>query len=188
MATTADFRMGLCFEHNKDLVTIIDFQHVKPGKGGAFVRTKMKSLKTGKIYDHTFNAGEKIEITRIETREYQYLYKEEFGYVFMNNETFEQITIDDNLVEGAEFMKEGQMVFVMIHAETETPLSCTLPPFVQLRCTYTEPAVKGNTANNALKKATLETGAIINVPMFVEQDELLKIDTREGTYVERVKE
>ena len=187
MASTADFRMGLCLEHNGDLVTIVDFQHVKPGKGGAFVRTKFKSLRSGKIYDYTFNAGEKVETARVETRNHQYLYKEENGYVFMDSATFDQVTIAERLVQGYQFMKEGQEVQIMIHAETETPLLCELPMFVNLKIEYSEPAVKGNTSTNATKKATLETGAVINVPMFVDQDEVVKIDTREGKYVERVK-
>jgi elongation factor P len=188
VASTADFRMGTCLNHNGDLVQIVDFQHVKPGKGGAFVRTKFKSLKTGKIYDYTFNAGEKVDTARVVTRENQYLYKDDNGYVFMDNETFDQFTIPEKLVAGHEFMKEGQVVLIQFHEETETALSCELPPFVNLRITYSEPAVKGNTANNAMKKATLETGAEIHVPMFVEQDTLVKIDTREGKYVERIKE
>ena len=188
MASTADFKMGLCLNHNGDLVQIIDFQHVKPGKGGAFVRTKFKSLKTGKIYDHTFNSGEKVDTARVETREHTYLYKEETGFVFMDANTFDQVTIEEKMVEGHEFMKEGQIVLIQFHAETEQALSVELPPFVNLRITYSEPAVKGNTATNAMKKATLETGAEINVPMFVDQDDLIKVDTREGKYVERVKE
>lgn len=187
MASTADFKMGLCLNHNGDLVKIIDFQHVKPGKGGAFVRTKFESFKTGKIYDYTYNSGEKVDIIRVETREYQYLYKEEGGYVFMENETFEQITIDEDMVKGADFMKEGQVVLIQVHAETEQPLSVELPAYVTLKVTYTEPAVKGNTATGATKKATLETGAIINVPLFIDQDETIKVDTRERKYSERVK-
>jgi elongation factor P len=188
VASTSDFRIGLCLEHsNGDLVQIIDFQHVKPGKGGAFVRTKFKSLKTGKIYEHTFNAGEKVETARVETREHQFLYKEENGFVFMDNVTFDQVTIEERLVEGHEFMKEGQLVLIQVHAETEQALTCELPAFVTLKITYSEPAVKGNTATNAMKKAVLETGAEINVPMFVNEDDLVKIDTREGKYVERVK-
>ena len=126
--------MGLSLNHNGDLVQIVDFQHVKPGKGGAFVRTKFKSLKTGKIYEHTFNAGEKIDTARVVTRENQYLYKEEDGgYVFMDNETFEQVTISEKLVSGYEYMKEGQMVLIQFHEETETALSCELPPFCILK-------------------------------------------------------
>lgn len=187
MASTADFRMGLCLNHNGDLVKIIDFQHVKPGKGGAFVRTKFQSFKTNKIYDHTFNAGEKVDIIRVETREYQYLYKDESGYVFMDNQTFDQITINEDLVPNADLMKEGQLVYIQVHADTEEALSVELPPYVTLKVTYTEPAVKGNTATGATKKATLESGATINVPLFIEKDELIKVDTRERKYSERVK-
>jgi elongation factor P len=187
MASTADFKMGLCLEFNNDLYQIIDFQHVKPGKGPAFVRTKLKSLNSGKIIDHTFNAGVKVNTARVETRDYQYLYKEEFGYCFMNTETFEQVTIQENLVDGAEFLKEGQEAQIMFHAETETPLSCVLPPFVVLQITYSETGLKGDTATNTLKPATLETGATVNVPIFVNEGDLIKIDTRTRSYVERVK-
>ena len=187
MATTADFRNGLCIEYNNDLYTIIDFQHVKPGKGPAFVRTKLKSLTSGKIIDNTFNSGVKVTTARVETRPHQYLYKEEAGYVFMNNETFEQVTIDEKLVDGAEFMKEGQEVEIVFHADTETPLSCQLPSFVTLDVTYTEIGLKGDTATNAMKPATLETGAVLQVPLFINEGDKIKIDTRTSSYVERVK-
>src|SRR5258708_2957878 len=130
MASTADFKMGLCLEFNNDLFTIIDFQHVKPGKGPAFVRTKLKSLTSGKIIDNTFNAGVKVNTARVETRAHQYLYEEENGYVFMNTESFEQVTIPENLVDGKDFLKEGQEVEIMFHAETETPLQVILPSFI----------------------------------------------------------
>lgn len=187
MATTADFRNGLCIEFNHDLFQIIDFQHVKPGKGPAFVRTKLKSLTTGKIIDNTFNSGVKVNTARIETREHQYLYEEENGYVFMNNETFEQFTIPEALVENADLMKEGQNVEIMFHAETETPLSVNLPSFVILEVTYTEVGLRGDTATNTLKPATLETGAQIQVPLFVDTGDVIKVDTRTRSYVERVK-
>jgi len=187
MATTADFKNGLCLQFNNDLYTIVEFQHVKPGKGGAFVRTKLKSLTKGKVIENTFTAGEKIETARIEKRPFQFLYKDEAGYNFMDNESFEQVTLDESIVDGARFMKEGQMIDIFYHAETERALSTELPPFVELLITYTEPGVKGNTATNATKKATLETGAEINVPLFVDQDIIIKVDTRDGTYVERVK-
>jgi elongation factor P len=187
MATTADFRNGLCIEFNNDLYTIVEFQHVKPGKGGAFVRSKLKSLTKGKVIENTFTAGEKIETARIEKRPFQFLYKDETGYNFMDNNTFEQVTLEENLVEGSRFMKEGQVIDIYYHAETERALSTELPAFVELLITYTEPGVKGNTATNATKKATLETGAEINVPLFVDQDIIIKVDTRDGTYVERVK-
>ena len=187
MASTADFRMGLCLQFNNDLYTIVDFQHVKPGKGPAFVRTKLKSLTTGKIIDHTFNAGIKVDTARIETRSHQFLFKDDSGYTFMDSETFEQVVIPKKLVNGAEFLKDGQEVSILFHAESERPLSCDLPPFVNLQVVYTEPAVKGNTSSNAMKSATLETGAIINVPLFIDQDEMIKVDTRDGSYSERVK-
>ena len=187
MASTADFKMGLCLDFNNDLYTIIDFQHVKPGKGPAFVRTKLKSLNTGKIIDHTFNAGVKVTTARVETRPHQYLFEEESGYVFMNNETFEQVTIPEKLVDNADFMKEGQNVEIMTHAETETPLTCMLPAFVVLDVTYTETGLKGDTATNTLKPATLETGANVMVPLFINEGDSVKIDTRTRAYVERVK-
>lgn len=187
MATTADFRTGLCLDFNNDLYTIVDFQHVKPGKGQAFVRSKLKSLTSGKVIENTFNAGESVKTARIETRPHQFLYKDDMGYTFMDSSNFEQVIIPEKLVTGYEFLKDGQEVNILFHAETERALSCELPPFVNLMITYTEPAVKGNTANNATKSATLETGAVINVPLFVEQDTLIKVDTRDGSYSERVK-
>ncbi len=187
MASTADFKTGLCLVFNHDLFTIVDFQHVKPGKGPAFVRTKLKSLTTGKVIDNTFNAGVKVETARIETRPHQFLYKDESGFNFMDSENFEQVVLSEKLVEAHRFLKDGQEVNILFHAETERPISCELPPFVILKITYSEPAVKGNTANNAMKQATLETGANILVPMFIDQDEIIKVDTRDGSYSERVK-
>ena len=187
MATTADFKTGLCLEYNNDLYTIVDFQHVKPGKGGAFVRTKLKSLTTGKQIENTFTAGVKVETARIEKRPHQFLYKDDMGYNFMDNNTFEQVSLQERLINAPDLMKEGQSVDVYYHAETEKPLSAELPPFVELSITYTEPATKGDTATNASKKATLETGAIINVPLFIDQDELIRVDTRTHSYSERVR-
>jgi elongation factor P len=189
MATTADFRNGLCIEFNNDLYTIVQFQHVKPGKGPAFVRTKLKSLTTGKVIDNTFTAGVRINTVRVERRSYQYLYSDDTGYHFMHLETFEQIVLDEEMVENHQFLKEGQEVEIIVHAEAETPISCELPPFVNLEVTYTEPGVKGDTTSStALKPATLETGTEVNVPLFINQGEKIKIDTRTGEYVERVKE
>lgn len=187
MATTADFRNGLCIEFNNDLYVIVDFQHVKPGKGGAFVRTKLKNLKTGKVLPNTFNAGVKINIARVERRPYQYLYKDDTGYHFMHLETFEQVMITEDLISAPEFLKGGQNVEIVFHADTETPLSCDLPPFVDLEITYSEPGVKGDTATNTLKPATLETGAVVNVPLFIDTGEMIRVDTRTKTYSERVK-
>jgi len=189
MATTADFRNGLCIEFNNDLYTIVQFQHVKPGKGPAFVRTKLKSLTTGKIIDNTFGAGVKIETARIERRPYQFLYNDEIGYNFMHSETFEQVSIDKSVIESPEFLKEGQEVEITYHANTETPISCELPPFVILGITYSEPGIKGDTSSTtSMKPATTETGAKINVPLFVNTGDKIKIDTRTKSYVERIKE
>ncbi|WP_114748728.1 elongation factor P [Pleomorphovibrio marinus] len=187
MASTADFKNGLCLEFNHDIVSIVEFQHVKPGKGPAFVRTKMKSLTTGKVLDKTFSAGEKVTTARVEKRPHQFIYADDLGFHFMDMETFEQIPIEEKLIERANLMKEGQMVDILIHAETERPLGVELPPFVELMITYTEPGLRGDTATNTLKPATLETGAEIMVPLFVEQDTLIKVDTRDGSYSERVK-
>jgi elongation factor P len=187
MATTADIRNGLCIEFNGDLFTIIEFQHVKPGKGGAFVRTKLKNLRTGKVIPNTFNSGVKINITRVERRPYQFLYKDDSGYNFMNTQTFEQVGIMKEMITAPDLLKEGQEVEIMFHSDTESPLSCELPAFVELEVTYTEPGLRGDTANSALKPATLETGAIIHVPLFISIGEKIRVDTRANSYYERVK-
>jgi len=187
MATTAEFRNGLCIEFNNDLYKIVEFQHVKPGKGAAFVRTKLRNLKTGKVIPNKIDAGARIDVARVERRPYQFLYKDENGYNFMNTENFEQISIDEDMVDNYQLMKEGQEVEMMIHADTETPLTCELPAFVELMITYTEPGFRGDTASNTLKKATVETGAIIHVPLFIEEGTKIKVDTRTGDYFERIK-
>ncbi|MDR7130714.1 elongation factor P [Algoriphagus sp. 4150] len=187
MASTADFKNGLCLVMNNDIYTIVEFQHVKPGKGPAFVRTKMKGITSGKTLDKTFNAGEKVETARVEKRPHQFLYADDMGYNFMDTNSFEQISIEEKLIERANLLKDGQLVDILIHDETETPLAVELPPFVELMITYTEPGIKGDTATNALKPATVETGATVMVPLFVEQDILIKVDTRDGSYSERVK-
>jgi elongation factor P len=188
MASTSDFRNGLTLEMNNDLLTIVEFQHVKPGKGPAFVRTKLKSLKTGKVIPHTFNAGVKVDVARVERRPYQYLYKDDMGYIFMNTDNYEQVTIQEDIISAPLFLKEGQEVEILYHADTETPLSCDMPAYVVLEITYTEPGEKGNTATNAMKEATVETGATVKVPLFVNEGEKIKVDTRSGEYSERVKE
>jgi len=166
MASTADFKNGLCLEMNNDIWSIVEFQHVKPGKGAAFVRTKLKSLKTGKTLDKTFNAGEKVTTARVEKRPHQFIYKDDMGYNFMDSNSFEQLLIQESLIERPELLKEGQLVDILVHDETETPLAVELPPFVELIITYTEPGIKGDTATNTLKPATLETGATVMVPHF----------------------
>jgi elongation factor P len=187
MASTADFKNGLCLVMNNDIYSIVEFQHVKPGKGAAFVRTKLKSLRSGKTLEKTFNAGEKVTTARVEKRPFQFLYADDMGYNFMNTETFEQISLEERLIERPKLLKDGQNVDILIHDETETPLAVELPPFVELMITYTEPGIKGDTATNALKPATLETGATVMVPLFVEQDIMIRVDTRDGSYSERVK-
>ena len=188
MATTADFRNGLCLEYNNDLYTIVQFQHVKPGKGPAFVRTKLKSLTTGKVIENTFTAGVKVNTARVERRPYQYLYTDDLGANFMHMETFEQISLQSDMIENADLMKEGQSVEIVVHADTETPLTVDLPPFVELQVSYTEPGEKGNTASSSAQKpAELETGAKINVPLFIDTGEIIKVDTRDRSYAERVK-
>ncbi|AHM59430.1 translation elongation factor p (ef-p) [Flammeovirgaceae bacterium 311] len=187
MASTADFRNGLTIEFNNDLYSIVEFQHVKPGKGAAFVRTKLKSVTTGKVIENTFSSGTRVTTARIEKRPHQYLYKDDYGYHFMDSETFEQVTLEESKIEAASLLKDGQGVDILYHAETETPLSCELPPFVELQVTYTEPGIRGDTATSAFKPATLETGAIIQVPLFIDQDEVIRVDTRTNSYSERVK-
>jgi elongation factor P len=187
MATTADFRNGLVIEYNNDLYTIVQFQHVKPGKGPAFVRTKLKNLKTGRVIDNTFNSGVKVNVARVERRPYQYLYKDDVGYYFMHLETFEQIHVDGNMIDNPEFLIEGIGVEVVVHAETETVLTVDLPQFVVLEVVYSEPGLRGDTATNTLKQAKVENGSIIMVPLFVNVGDKIRIDTRDKSYVERVK-
>ena len=187
MASTSDFRNGFTFKYNNDLVSIIEFQHVKPGKGPAFVRTKLRSLTTGKVLDNTFNSGVKVEEVRIERRKYQYLYSESDGFHFMNNETFEQVFIPTVMVESPEFLTEGLNVEILFHAEEETPLQVDLPASIEAEIVYTEPGIKGDTATNTLKPAMIDTGAEIRVPLFVNIGDRIKVDTKKKAYIERVK-
>ena len=187
MATTSDIKNGLCLNHNGKLVQIIEFQHVKPGKGPAFVRTKMRQIESGKVLDFTFSAGHKIEIVRIENREYQYLYKEGDSFVFMNNKNYEQVNIPREMVDKPEFLSEGMICIILFHAEEEMPLVLELPMHIVSEVTYTEPGIKGDTATNTMKPATMATGAEVRVPLFIDTGETIKIDTRTGVYVERVK-
>lgn len=188
MASTADFKNGMCIEYNHGLYSIVEFQHVKPGKGPAFVRTKLKNIKTGKVIDNTFTSGVKVTTARIERRDYQYLYKDDMGYHFMDSNTFEQVGIEESLIDAPQFLKDGQNVEVIYHAEEELILGCELPHFVEMTVTYTEPGLKGDTATNATKPATLDTGAIIQVPLFINEDEKIKVDTKTGQYSERVRD
>lgn len=188
MATTSDIRNGLCIVYNSDTYKITEFQHVKPGKGPAFVRTKLKSLTTGKVIDNTFSAGHKIEEVRVETRKYQYLYAEGDTFHFMNNDDYNQITLEKTSLDAPDLLKEGENVTIIVRAEDEMPLSVEMPQSVILEVTYTEPGIKGNTATNATKPATVETGASVNVPLFINEGDKIKIETAKGTYQERIKE
>lgn len=187
MASTSDIRKGLCIHYNNDIYKIIEFLHVKPGKGPAFVRTKLKSVTSGKVVDNTFSAGHKIDAVRVETRKYQFLYAEGDVYHFMNTEDYNQIELQENILDQPKLMKEGEVVTVMINTEDSSPLSVEMPASVILEITHTEPGVKGNTATNATKPATAETGAKINVPLFINEGDKIKVDTEKGTYIERVK-
>ena len=188
MATTADIRRGLCIHYNNDIYKIVEFLHVKPGKGPAFVRTKLKSLTNGKVLDNTFSAGHKIEEVRVETNKFQYLYKDDDGFHFMNTQDYSQIHLQKSLVDNHDLMKEGEEVMIVMNAEEETPLAVELPPSVILKVKESEPGVKGNTATNATKPAILETGAKINVPLFINEGDLIKINTSDGSYIERMKQ
>lgn len=187
MADTSDLRNGLIIRFKNDLYTVVDFLHVKPGKGGAFVRTTVKNLRTGKVLDNTFRSGESIDIVRVERRKFQFLYKESGGYVLMDNETYDQITVAENYFgENQGYLKEGIEVELLLDDKDQI-INVEIPVFINLLVVETEPGFRGDTATNTFKPAKLETGAQIMVPLFVNEGELLKVDTRTGSYVERVK-
>ena len=188
MSNTSDIRNGLCIKHNHDIYKIIEFLHVKPGKGPAFVRTKLKSLTSGKVIDNTFSAGHKIDVVRVETNKFQYLYNDNSMYHFMNTDDYNQISIEEKLLDNPQLMKEGEVVTVITNSESSEPLSVEMPANVILEVVSTEPGVKGNTATNATKPATLETGAAVNVPLFINEGDKIKVDSIKGQYKERVKE
>jgi len=188
MATTSDIRNGLCIKYNNDIYKIIEFLHVKPGKGPAFVRTKLKSVTNGKVIDNTFSAGRKIEDVRVETHKFQYLYNEGDTYHFMNNNDYSQIELQKNTLDAPDLMKEGEIVTIIINSEDDMPLSVDMPASVILEVTHTEPGVKGNTATNATKPAKVESGATVNVPLFINEGDKIKVETTKGTYQERIKE
>lgn len=186
MASTSDIRKGLCIRYNNDIYKIIEFLHVKPGKGPAFVRTKLKSVSTGKVLDNTFSAGHKIEDVRVETRSYQFLYKDGETYHFMNTDDYNQIALQEGALDTPDLLKEGEIVTILFNTEDAMPLSVDMPAHVVLEIAYTEPGVKGNTATNATKPAKVETGAEINVPLFINEGDKIKVDTSSSSYMERV--
>lgn len=184
MATTNDLKNGMTLNLDGQLWTVVEFQHVKPGKGPAFVRTKMKHVLSGKVVEKTFNAGLKVEVATVDKRDMTYLYKDGDSFVFMDKENFDQMYISEGTVgEAAKYMLENVQAIVAVH-EGE-PLYVELPASVELRITYTEPGLQGDRSNAGTKPATLETGATVNVPLFINQDELVRIDTRDGSYLGR---
>ena len=188
MATTSDIRNGLCIRYNNDIYKVIEFLHVKPGKGPAFVRTKLKSVTNGKVVDNTFPAGRKLDDVRVETHKFQYLYADGETFHFMNTADYNQITLQKEVLDAADLMKEGEVVTVIINSEDNMPLSVEMPASVILEVTHAEPGIKGNTATNATKPATVETGASVNVPLFINEGDKIKVGTEKGNYLERVKE
>ncbi len=185
MASTADFRNGFTFMENGDLWNIIEFQHVKPGKGGAFVRTKLRNVRTKQVIERTYRSGEKVDEVRLERRQFEFLYKDGDQFVFMDSETYDQIHIDGDLIGDAKrFLLENMSCGVLFHGET--PIEVELPTFVELEIIETEPGFRGNTATNVYKPAKLSTGGVINVPLFIEVGTVVKVDTRTGEYIERV--
>jgi elongation factor P len=184
--STNDLKNGMTLELDGTLFQVVEFQHVKPGKGGAFVRTKLRNVKTGSVVERTFNAGVKVGLAIVERKDMQYLYRDGESLTFMDMSSYEQIPVPAEIVgDGASWLSEGATAQVAMHQGT--PIGVELPASVTLAITKTQPAVKGDTKNNAMKPAVLETGAEIQVPMFVEEGELVKVDTRSGAYMERVK-
>ena len=187
MATTADMRNGLIIKLDGSLYTVVEFGQNKTARAAAKVWAKLKGVDNSRSIEHTWNSGDNIFPVRVEKRNYQYLYKDESGFNLMDNNTFEQIVLAETMVDNPGLYKDGQECFVIFNTETETPMGVELPPSINLRVTYSEPGVKGDTATRATKPATLETGATIPVPLFVNEGDLIKIDSKTGAYVERVK-
>ena len=187
MINAQDIKKGTCIRMDGKLYFCIDFLHVKPGKGNTFMRTTLKDVVDGYVLERRFNIGEKLEDVRVERRSHQYLYQEGEDYIFMNNETFDQHPIAKELITGVDYLKESMDVEVVVDASTETVLYAELPTKVVLQISYTEPGLKGDTATNTLKPATLETGAEIRGPLFINEGEFVEVDTRDGSYVGRVK-
>ncbi|MHB8140164.1 MAG: elongation factor P [Vulcanimicrobiaceae bacterium] len=185
MISSNDLRNGVTILENGQLWTVIEFLHVKPGKGSAFVRTRLKNVKTGSTVEKTFRAGEKLERATVENRQMQMLYNDADGFHFMDQETFENVTLQRDLIGGpADFLKDAMVVDVQFH--DETPIGVDLPAHVEIRIVETDPGFKGDTATNATKPAKLETGAVVQVPLFVESGDTIRIDTRDRRYIGRV--
>jgi len=187
MATTADIKNGMCLDIDGQFYFITEFLHVKPGKGNTIMRVKLKDVVSGLVIERRFNIGEKLEDVRVERRQYQFLYKEGTDYIFMDQESYEQHSMTKDQITGVDFLKDGLVVEVVIDASSETILFAELPTKVDLEITYTEPGMAGNTATNTLKPATVETGATVRVPLFINTGEKIRVDTRDGSYLERAK-
>ena len=185
MINSQDIKKGTCIRMDGKLYFCIDFLHRKPGKGNTIMNVTLKDVVNGGVIEKRFNIGERLEDVRVERRPYQYLYKDGDDLVFMNNETFEQVNIPANVIDGVDFLKEGENVMATIDAATDTILTVEIPVKVVLKVTYTEPGLKGDTATNATKPATVETGAEIRVPLFINEGDMIEIDTRDGSYVTR---
>ena len=186
MASTSDFRNGLIINHKNNLWKIIEFLHVKPGKGGAFVRTKLKNIRTGQVVDETFRAGEKIETIRIDARNFNYLYNDGDLYYFMDNETFDQISLNVNQISDIkDFLIENTKTTIAFNGDD--PIEVRIPQHMNLKVEQTDPGYKGDTAQGGTKPATLETGLIVHVPLFIQEGEVVRIDTKDKRYIERVK-
>jgi elongation factor P len=188
MASTADISRGLIIKLDGSLYSVVEFGENKTARAAAKVWAKLKGVDNNRSIEKTWNSGDTIFPVRVERKDFQYLYKDDTGYNFMDNETFEQIAVQENLVDAPQFLKDGAQVSVLINTETELPMSVELPDKIVLKVTYSEPGVKGDTATRTLKPATLETGATVNVPLFVNEGEMIRINTKTGEYVERVKE
>lgn len=187
MASTSDIRKGLTIRWSHGIWTITEFQHVKPGKGNAFVRTKLKNLESGKVLDNTFPAGHKIDVVRVERKTYQYLYTDGELFHFMDTETYEQFGLTEAKIPNAKFLLDGAMVEILMEVGTDLILSVDLPQYIEAEITYTEPGIKGDTATNTLKPATISTGAEIRVPLFIDIGDKVRIATEDGSYMDRVK-
>ena len=188
MIKSQDIKKGTCIRMDGKLYFCIDFLHVKPGKGNTIMRTTLKDVVSGRVLEKRFNIGESLEDVRVERRAYQYLYLEGQDYIFMNQETYDQIPIAKDLITGVDYMKEGDVVEVVSDADTNTILYAEMPVKTTLRVTHSEPGIKGDTATNTLKPATLETGVEVRVPLFINEGDLIQVDTRDGSYLQRVKE
>ncbi len=187
MANTSDIRNGLILKMNNELYQVVEFGQNKTARAAAKVRAKLKSIETGKTVEHTWNSGENIHPVRVEKRPFQFLYKDDLGFNFMNTETYEQFAMPESKIDKPEYYKEGQDCFIHINTETDEPMNVELPDKIEVKITYTEPGLKGDTATRTLKPATIETGATVKVPLFIDNDEVIRINTQTGEYVERVK-